>query len=409
MKGILNVGLIISVFLMSCQSDKPGAHQSEAEEGAFAYDMQFLAENDSVVLLQDGKAMVLVSPKYQGRVMTSSSQGMSGLSYGWLNYDLIHSGEILAHINPVGGEERFWLGPEGGQFSIYFSPGSDFVFEDWQTPPPIDTQPYKLTKVDGKKLAHFESQFQLMNYSSYTFDVKVDREVKILSREEIEKFIGVKDKIDMVAYQTRNSITNAGEEAWTEDTGALSIWLLGMYRPTEQTVVIVPFKQGDEPELGPIVNDDYFGKVSEDRLKVIDGNIYFKADGASRGKIGLSPMRARNYMGSFDAKNEVLSLVFFNKPENATQYVNSLWELQEQPFAGDVVNSYNDGPVDGQLMGPFYELESSSPAAFLEPGETLTHVQQTMHLQGNMEQLNRVVDQLFHTNIHHIRTIFSEK
>jgi hypothetical protein len=333
---------------------------------------------------------------------------MSGMSYGWINYDLIQSGKILPHINPVGGEERFWLGPEGGQFSIYFSPGSNFVFEDWQTPPPIDTQPFKLVQYDGKKTAHFESRFQLINYSGHAFDVKVDREVNMLSREEIEERINVDDEIDMVAYETRNSITNAGEEAWTEGTGALSIWLLGMYRPTAETVVIVPFNQGDESVLGPIVNDDYFGKVSEDRLKISEGNIYFKADGRSRGKIGLSPGRAKNYMGSFDPRNKVLTLVFFNKPETIKQYVNSLWQLQEEPFAGDVVNSYNDGPVDGQLMGPFYELESSSPAAFLQPGETLTHVQQTMHLQGAVAQLNNVVDQLFSTDIDHIQKVFSE-
>ena len=52
--------------------------------------------------------------------MTSSSDGENGLSYGWINHDLIGSGEIKKQINAVGGEERFWLGPEGGQFSIFF-------------------------------------------------------------------------------------------------------------------------------------------------------------------------------------------------------------------------------------------------------------------------------------------------
>jgi hypothetical protein len=27
----------------------------------------------------------------------------------------------VPHINVFGGEDRFWLGPEGGQFSIFFA------------------------------------------------------------------------------------------------------------------------------------------------------------------------------------------------------------------------------------------------------------------------------------------------
>ena len=47
---------------------------------------------------------------------------------------------------------------------------------------------------------------------------------------------------------------------------------------------------------------------------------------------------------------------------NSFSYVNGQWGPQEDPFAGDVINSYNDGPVeDGSIMGPFYEIETSSP------------------------------------------------
>ena len=55
----------------------------------------------------------------------------------------------------------------------------------------------------------------------------------------------------------------------------------------------------------------------------------------------------------------------YSLPAGEREYVNSLWEIQDEPFRGDVVNSYNDGKLeDGTQLGPFYELESSSPAAF---------------------------------------------
>lgn len=55
-----------------------------------------------------------------------------------------------------------------------------------------------------------------------------------------------------------------------------------------------------------------------------------------------------------------------------------------------VINSYNDGsPEPGAVpLGPFYELETSSAAAALQPGETMKHVQRTFHIQGSEEQLN---------------------
>lgn len=38
----------------------------------------------------------------------------------WINYSFIKKRQIDLQFNPVGGEERFWLGPEGGVFSFIF-------------------------------------------------------------------------------------------------------------------------------------------------------------------------------------------------------------------------------------------------------------------------------------------------
>lgn len=75
-------------------------------------------------------------------------------------------------------------------------------------------------------------------------------------------------------------------------------------------------------------------------------------------------------------------------------YVNSMWEMQQHPYAGDVVNSYNDGPPEPgkKPLGPFYELETSSPAAALAPGASLTHVHRTSHSiaePGDLENITR--------------------
>ena len=83
-----------------------------------------------VVELSDesGRARVCLVPAWQGRVMTSTAAGTGGPGYGWINRSLIASGVRKSRFNPFGGEERLWLGPEGGPFSLYFAPGAEQVY-----------------------------------------------------------------------------------------------------------------------------------------------------------------------------------------------------------------------------------------------------------------------------------------
>jgi len=181
-----------------------------------------------------------------------------------------------------------------------------------------------------------------------------------------------------------------------------------MFTPSPSVVVVIPVKEGDEELLGPKVNDNYFGKISSDRLKVVGNHIFFRADGKSRGKIGIPPLRAAGVMGSYDSENNILNLLFCDVPEGEIDYVNSAWELQENPYSGDAYNSYNDGPLeDGSQMGPFYELETSSPAAKLKPGGSITHSQITVHLTGAKEKLNIVAEKILGVDLETISSIFN--
>ncbi len=127
-----------------------------------------------------------------------------------------------------------------------------------------------------------------------------------------------------------------------------------------------------------------------------DGIIFFKTDGKHRSKIGISPQRALPYCGSYDPEKQVLTLLWYSAPDKPSRYVNSKWGDQAFPFKGDVVNSYNDGPVaDGSIMGPFYEIESSSPAAMLTAGSSITHSQRIFHITGSKENLSKITEKLF--------------
>jgi len=382
--------LICIATSVSCVDEK-----TDMAKITFGNDLEFLNKHTSVFILSDESAnsLVAVLPTLQGRVMTSSAEELDGLSFGWINRELIASGEKAEHINVFGGEDRFWIGPEGGQFSVFFKKDVPFDLEHWFTPAPIDTERFKLVSY-FKNRALLQKDMQLENYSGTIFNLRVDREIRVLERNEALEALGITPAktVKIVAFESNNTMTNTGTKAWEKETGLLSIWILGMFNPSPATTVVVPFNAGTEDELGPIVNDAYFGKVPVNRLVVKDDVLFFSGDGQYRSKIGLSPQRARPIAGSYDAVNKVLTIVQYNKPEIAADYVNSMWELQAEPYKGDVVNSYNDGPSEpgAKPLGPFYELETSSPAAALKPGEAILHVHRTYHLQGPEADLDMI-------------------
>jgi hypothetical protein len=325
--------------------------------------------------------------------MTSTAGGSNGLSYGWVNRDLIASGKTQPHINVYGGEDRFWIGPEGGQFSVFFKKGDAFDLDHWQTPASFDTEPFELVS-KGPDFVICRKTIQLTNYSGTTFNLEVNREIRLLDAKSAQKHLGVtlKPDVKIVAYESLNSVKNTGANAWTKEGGLLSIWILGMFNASPATTITIPFEKGDKAKLGPVVNDAYFGKVPADRLVVKDGMIYFAADAKYRSKIGISPLRTKPLLGSYDAVNKVLTLIQFTFPKGVVDYVNSMWELQKKPFGGDVVNSYNDGPPKpgAVQLGRFYELETSSHALKLKPNVSGTHVSRTIHLQGSDSELDAV-------------------
>jgi len=379
----------------------------------FADDVRFLEKYTEVLVLKSagGQARIAVCPEYQGRIMTSTAGGEDGLSFGWINREFITAGQVNLKMSAYGGEDRFWLGPEGGQFSIFFKRGDPFDFDHWATPPPINEEPYEAVSVETGRVL-LRHRMSLTNYSNAVFDLDLERELRLLDADSAAVELGIKPDpgVKGVAFQSSNTITNSGKTAWKKETGLVSMWILGMFNPSPAVTVVVPFKRGPEAELGPVVRDTYFGKVPADRLIVKDGVMFFRCDGQWRSKIGLTPKRCVPLVGSYDALNRVLTLVRFSLPEKPSPYVNSPWELQKDPFDGDAVNSYNDGsPGPGQKpMGPFYELESSSPGAELKPGGSLTHLHRTFHFQGDERALDAIARKALGVGLDEIKSVFGK-
>jgi len=377
-------------------------------KNSYATDLKLLGEHTEIVELaaSDG-ARVAVAPGYQGRVMTSTLAGMDGASFGWLNGEFIVSGKEDKHFNNYGGEDRFWLGPEGGQYALWFKEGEPFDLAHWVTPKGFSSGPFEVTSRSETSIA-MTSRFQVTNYSKTTFDCAVKRKINLLDAAAVAANLSaeVPAEAAMVAFESVNTLANAGDADWTRDSGLLCIWILGMLKPLARGKVIVPFHTGTEEQLGVKVTTDYFGEIPPDRCRVGDDHVLFTCDGQYRSKIGISPARAKGVLGSFDPDGEVLTIVQFNLPADAAglPYVNNLWKIQDDPFAGDAINSYNDGEAEGgSQLGTFYELETCSPTAQLAGGEDITHIHRTCHFSGPFDALNALAGSVLGVDLKEIQ------
>jgi hypothetical protein len=403
--GSMAAALLMAAACNNHQPETQTGDANTASPGSFAYDVAFLKQHDSVVVLQsdEGKAQVVVSPKYQAKVFTSTADGMQGKSFGWLHYKAF-SGAVDVHMNAYGGENRIWLGPEGGKYSLFFPKGAAMEFASWKTPAAFDTEAWRVVRQDSSSVS-MQKDMLLVNYAGTPLSLSVVRDVTILSRSVIDSMLAMHDTaLKVVGYRTNNTLTNTGAREWTEQTGMPCIWMLDMFNPSPATVIVIPHKTGKAGEK--VATTDYFGEIPSDRIRITDSTLFFKADGKSRGKLGIHPAYALPKAGSYDAQNKVLTVTIFDI-DSTGKYLNQEWKTTKPAFSGDAVNAYNDGPLaDGTQMGPFYEIESVSPAAFLKPGESLHHQHIVLHFTGDEAALDKVSRAWLGVSLDAIKKVF---
>ncbi|HKO80300.1 MAG TPA: DUF6786 family protein, partial [Chitinophagaceae bacterium] len=233
MRKLRSAILVAGIFaIVSCQLKKTD----------FEKDLAFLQKYDSLlVVLSHGNSKIIVSPKYQAKVFTSTAEGSS--SFGWINYKVFDA-EPDPHMNAFGGENRIWLGPEGGAFSLFFPPKFVMNFGNWRIPAAFDTEPWELVAASDT-MARLKKDMELINYAGTQLSTTIDRKIKLLDKPAIEQSLGTRysDDVKAVGYLTENSLTNTGAFAWNDSTGMPCIWILDMFPPSPNTTIIIPYKK----------------------------------------------------------------------------------------------------------------------------------------------------------------------
>lgn len=386
-------------------------------EKTFGEDLEFLKQHlETIVLRNTEGAAIVVVPEYQGRTMISTNGGDQGSSYGFVNYDAVESDVVDPKINLYGGEDRLWVSPEGGQNSIFFEPGVEMSFDNWRTPAELDSEAF-VVQTQTENSISMTKDALFTNWSGTKFNVQIERSVVLLDSATAGQKLGADfSKVKLVAHESHNTLINRGTTAWAPETGLIGLWMICMSKPGAKVTLFVPFNSSSEESLtdADIVTANYFSELDETRLKIDRDSkmVYFLGDGQLRSKLGINFERVTSIMGSWDEERQVLSIVNFNLPDStpANGYNNNLWEIQDAPYAGDVINCYNDGINDsgsGMAEGGFYEMETISPALALSPGEGYTHIQRTLRMEGDRAELSAVAESLFGVGLDHIASQFN--
>lgn len=337
---------------------------------------------------------VMVCPTLAGRVMGTSYDGVAGSIGGFIDIKAFQQG-ITDIWDNWGGEERYWLCPEGGQFGLMFK-GRENCFDNYTVQDGINNSRYEVVEQakTGDSLT-MAARFPIVNAMGTKFDVQSTRRITALA--DCPFAVDTAGDVECVGFQSESTITNLGKEAWSKPTGSLAHWHIGQYPLGPRTVVIVPFKQGDI--VDPPIREDYFrefcidGRMSPQAYWLRQGFTLLKADGHTRTKIGQNRSRATGLMGSFNLDtNEMIFLQYDFYPN--LEYAASYWYEQPEPYNGDCISVSVEGPGErGGAPGRCYELEAMSPAMLLAPKESFTFRTRVFHVRGPRTVMGRICRQ----------------
>lgn len=348
--------------------------------------------------LPDAHARLAIAPKFQGKVMIATTGTEPSRSIGWIDREALQSQSSTG--GNAGGLDRIWLGPLGGQHSLYYQQIKPLDEANWQVPKPLAAGAFKVSNRSNLEVEMWSSM-KLANFVGTEFDIRIDRKITLYDRQRIAADLAISPDLvnNFVAFGTSHTLTNTGTYAWSTSSGLLSLWSANMLAGTPNTTVIIPLTASS----GHDKIYRYFGPLDSTRFQIRSNVLFFRADGDYRSKIGIPPHLAPEAFASYSPELNLLTIVKYQKSKGQ-YYFNSLVGVQKNPYEGEVLPIYNNGAMNYQPSNAptFYELESTSPMRPLAPGEQLTHQHSVYHFTGSVEDLSELCKQAIGVSLPHL-------
>ena len=385
--------------------------------------------------------------------MTSTADGLDGTSYGLIHVAAIDAGPVELGFCFFGGEDQFAISPESGPFSQYHgtetgksTPGLGGGTTIRPRPPRgFQEGPFMIDTLPPTPQIRMRRSVEMTNVAGTTFNFDIVRTVRLLNSGDFDRVFGdavavslEQADVSVIGFETINTLHNHGAPLIRE-SGLVSIQIRSMFNIGLNTIAIVPFRTGDDIELGPAFCADFFGSAPHGRLRSLPQAALLRADSKFRCQIGVSRKRALPFLGSLDFRAGLMTLVTFTIPRNPYRHdylSNSYCEtlsngvadfvntrerrptataarrtgkakaktadlFDDNPadslYAGEVVRAYNHGPsAPGETpTARFYGFDVFSSAKALDRGESLTHHQYTAHINADNQTLAYIARNVF--------------
>jgi len=106
-------------------------------------------------------------------------------------------------------EDRLWLGPEAGQFGLWFRAGEPFTLNAFRTPAGFNSGPFKVLNASAEAVT-MTRQFSVTNYAGTSFDCSVRRVVQLLDEEMAASALSAPLPADLywAGFETINSLSH---------------------------------------------------------------------------------------------------------------------------------------------------------------------------------------------------------
>lgn len=375
-------------------------------------DAKSFLESKTVVheLINELGGRIAVCPEWNGRVMTSTWDGLDGDSAGLIRVREIERGPLRDACLAIGGEDQFGLSPTYGSFGVRVFPEDDFPEGLYG----YREGPFEVDSIPTDPILRMRRSIQFVNRQRHQFELNILRSVRLLSLQDIQHSWGgplydVLDQNDVsyVGFETSNTVINLGLPLHPK-TGLFSIQTRSMFNASSHVVVFVPFRvlTTQETNVPELELEFYYGKAAPHGVFRRDArNILLRADGKRRCAVSVPKKQVCPYLGAVDYHNGTLLLVRFSVaelPENhdyLSDFPSRTTVRDGVLLPGGVLQVYN-GDTEEMATGreeelPCFTADTFSPAVGLSHSEAMIHRQSILHISADKRTLAYLIHRLF--------------
>ena len=340
--------------------------------------LNYLAKKTSVVELYDQLGgRVAICPEWNGRVLTSTYDGLDGNSFGCINVQAIETEDF-----------------------------EDFGGEDQWTISPLDIA-YSVENITEHN-ASLCRTIRMADANGKLAELNLSRTVSLLNRQNMGALFGdalvdalTQEDVSVVAFRTKNTIRS------TEKVCVASRQR-GMFNACPHTFVIVSTPPDNLPDslmASPLpVDIDYLGGSPHGRIRHISGALLIRVDGHSRCQATMPFSAAPPIFGAIELRFGTLTLWTFDIPRVSEERKRTRESVEEEGAdaeEGDIIRIYNHGRphTAGVDWTTYYEMNCFSVARELLPENSFTFRQCTLHINAGNDILGNLVQQIFDVSL----------